>query len=154
MAWTQDDIVTVYRAVKEIAAEVYTPHKSKSQIISEIRWKLRRRFGLRNFRGHSSRYVGVFDNEARSQKKFKRFVKSKYDQIGLRSKEADMVSNMIESVVDSLECNEISLNDLEGSVARMDVLTSRVKGINTDCNDIMHALEKISVELESPCQGT
>lgn len=149
MGWTQEDIITVYRAVKEAVANNYSPTKSRSQIVSEVKLELKLKFGYKHYCGYNRRLLA----SPGYNEKYKRFVKDKYYKIGLPSKEKDMLDNMIESVVDNLECNEVSLNDLKGTVSRMDVLTYRAKDINSDCSNILEELEKISNKLEEPCQN-
>lgn len=149
MSWTQEDIVTVYRAVKDAVSKEYSPNKSKSQLITDVKLVLKRRFGYRIYYSMGSRKW--LSTSPAYDKKYKRFVKDKYHNLGLPSKERNMLDNMINSVVDSLECNEISLNDLKGTVSRMDILANRAKTINSDCDNIVKELEKISSELEAPC---
>lgn len=153
MGWTQEDIVKVYRSVKNIAASIDTDNRSREHIVSEIKRKLRFQFGYRPY----VRCSALFNNRHRrysgADKKFKKFVKPKYNKIGLPSKEISMLNKMIDSVVDGLQCNETSLCDLDNAVSKMGTITHRAKNINDDCEDIIDELDKISDYLYQKCQS-
>jgi hypothetical protein len=153
MKWNQKEIADVYRAVKKAAADIDTNNKSRGEVVAEIRQKLKYQFGYRPYVRGSVLFNNYSRTYSRADKKFKRFIKPKYNRIGLPSKEISMLDKMIDNVVDGLQCNETSLSDLDSTVSKMNTITHRAKNINSDCEDILHELDKISDYLDEKCQN-
>ena len=150
MGWTQEEIADIYKAIKQAASEVNTNNESRTQVKANIRNRLKYQFGYCPYVRGSALFNGRY---SRTDRKFKRFIKQKYNKIGLPSKEISMLGKMIDNVVDGLQCNEISLSDLDDAVSKMNIITHRAKNINSDCEDIMEELDKISDYLDEKCQN-
>jgi len=150
MGWTEEEIADVYKLVKKAAGEIDINNKSYKQAKVEIRQKLRYQFGYRPYVRGSALFSGQYN---RTDRKFKRFITQKYGEIGLPSKEISMLDKMINNVVDGMQCNETSLSDLGSTVSKMSTITHRARDINSDCEDIMDELDKISDYLDEKCQA-
>jgi len=144
MAWTQEEIRHVYGEVKSVVASIYAsnPDLSAPEIRSAAKTKLKYRFGYRDYRGWRMHGYGTTD------KKYKRFIKSKYHSIGLPSKEMQMLVKMINAVVDGLECNENSFAELNSAICKVDTAASKAKAINQECDGVVAELDKICKYLE------
>lgn len=134
----KEELAEIYSVIKEQALITNSPFKSKSQLARDIKIELRNKFGYSR-------------NDTSSDKRFKKFFIIKYRNIGLQSKETRMLDNMINSAIDSLEYNEVSLSDLSRTVTKMDSLSSKANSLNLDCDNIIKELNKISKELEEQC---
>jgi hypothetical protein len=150
MGWTQEEIAYVYKAVKRAVSEMDTNNKSRAQVKSEVKCKIKFQFG---YRPNVGRSILLNNQHSITDKKFKKFVKQKYGNIGLPSKEISMLDKMIDGVVDGLQCNETSISSLDSTVSKMSTITNRAKNINSDCEDIMEELDKISDYLDEKCQS-
>jgi hypothetical protein len=146
MGWSQEDLIDIFKTVKETASEIDHKNLSKKEIASAIRSRLKFRLGYRYYSRVHKAFMGY-----RADKKFRTFAKKKYHYIGLPAKENKMLDDMIESVADSLARNESSLNNLDVIVNGARSFISRATIINRDCDVITAELSKISKSLEK-CQ--
>jgi len=144
MGWAQEDINYVYKEVKDAVSALHrdNPYWSAGQIKNAAKTRLKYRFGYRDYRGWKSHGYGL------SNKKYKRFIKSKYYDMGLPSKEKIMLDKMIDTVIDGLECNDSSFTELTDVISKLDVMAHRAKTINDDCDSVITELNKICASLE------
>lgn len=146
MSLSQEDLRSVYQRIKRIVDEINTTNKSKAEVASAIRSKIKTEFlGNLTYIPRGGGYlVG-----SRGDRKFKRFVKPKYRNIGLPSIEQRMLDKMIDSVVDGLKLNEEGFLDLDNAVAKASACVSRAESINRDCEKVLAKINKIPDFLET-----
>lgn len=147
MGWTQENITEVYRSVKQVAAGIDPDGKTGATLKHEIKQRVRYKLGFyRVRRTNTGGYVTYADHG--SNRELKSFVRGKYHKMGLPSREQDMLSKMIDSVVESMKVNETTLGNLVSTVSKAEVAAARAKTIVSDCEDIMSELTKISDYLD------
>lgn len=145
-----EDMKRAYKAIKELANEANDGKVCKQEVTDYIRSRLRFKLGYITYHYKYGKYITNDYNRNRSEnKRMKRFYKSKYNHMGLPSKEQVMVDKMIESVVDNLEINEASLATINSVVGRISSFADRAKKINSDCESIKTELDKIPNYLDT-----
>lgn len=147
MGWTQKDIDTISNIIRDIVAKGIT---NRSSIKREFKRIINCGF---NYKQHKYTFHGRQNLVRWELRKFNKLVKNKHYGVGLKSKEQEMLDNIIDSTLNDLQNCETSLSNLSDTVSRANTILHRIKNINNDCENVISELDKISDYLDDTCQS-